>query len=47
MPVIKREETMKSVGGSIIELYADGGPEDSSGWEQECCDEDKGWVEWV
>jgi hypothetical protein len=47
-PVVKRGETMKSVGGSIIELYEGGGREDDdSGWEREGCGEDKGWVEWV
>jgi hypothetical protein len=46
-PVIKRGETMKSVGGSIIELYAGRGHGDDSGWETEGRDEDKGWVEWV
>jgi hypothetical protein len=46
-PVIKRGETMKSVGGSIIELYAGRGQGDGSEWEREGCGEDKGWVEWV
>jgi hypothetical protein len=46
-PVIKRGETMKSVGGSIIELYAGRGLEDDSEWEAEGRSEDKGWVEWV
>jgi hypothetical protein len=48
-PVIKRGETMKSVGGSIIELYAGRGQEDASEWEmeREGREEDKGWVEWV
>jgi hypothetical protein len=46
-PVIKRGETMKSVGGSIIELYAGRGLEDDSEWEVEGRSEDKGWVEWV
>lgn len=46
-PVIKRGETMKSVGGSIIELYAGRGLEDDSEWEGEGRGEDKGWVEWV
>jgi hypothetical protein len=46
-PVIKRGETMKSVGGSIIELYAGRGQEDDSEWETEGHGEDKGWVEWV
>jgi len=47
-PVIKRGETMKSVGGSIIELYEGGGrDDDDSGWEREGCGDDKGWAEWV
>jgi hypothetical protein len=46
-PVIKRGETMKSVGGSIIELYAGRGLEDDSEWEGEGRGEDRGWVEWV
>jgi hypothetical protein len=56
-PVIKRGETMKSVGGSIIELYAGRGLEDDSGWEEEGRgegngsegkgSEGKGWAEWV
>ena len=42
-PVIRRGETVKSVGESIIELY---GREDE-GWEGEGGGEGKGWVEWV
>lgn len=43
-PVIRRGETMKSVGESIIELY---GREDGEGWEGEGGGDGKGWVEWV
>ena len=46
-PVIKRGETMKSVGGSIIELYAGRELEDDSGWEGQERGEGKGWVDWV
>jgi hypothetical protein len=48
---LRRGETTKSVGESIIELYA--GQEDDDGWEQSWCadgvDEVRGrnWVEWV
>jgi len=47
---VRRGETMKSVGESIIELYArrDGDGWDR-GWSAEGMDEvgEKGWVEWV
>lgn len=46
-PVIKRGETMKSVGGSIIELYAGRGRGDGSEWAREGSGEDRGWVDWV
>lgn len=46
-PVIKRGETMKSVGGSIIELYAGRGRGDGSEWAREGLSEDGGWVDWV
>ena len=46
-PVIKRAETMKSVGGSIIELYAGRGRDGDSEWERENHSGQKGWAEWV
>jgi hypothetical protein len=48
---LRRAETTKSVGESIIELYA--GPENDDGWERGWCADGvdevggRGWVEWV
>jgi hypothetical protein len=48
---LRRGETTKSVGESIIELYA--GQEDGDGWERGWCADGvdevggRGWVEWV